>query len=177
MRTGKNVLRLFLICLLTLTAVAHAKIDLVPVSLKFREGLDDDVSMSYSQHTYVYVKNVGNRMIKTMKPIKVSLNGALYQGYLYGPDSSGGMLSGPVGVDQIGKIFLRLPLDTLSHCQKVHTRIDATRRVQVGSNVFTNDYKRLIAHDLDSNLFCLQLPPRRRIPIDLIKLPSNLIIE
>ena len=174
MRTFK---RLFTIGLLCLSTLSFAKVDIIPQSLKFREGLDDDVSMSYSQHTFVYVKNVGTQAFQTMKRIGVSLNGEIHKGYLYGPDNNGGMLGGPVAVGQVGKVFLRLPLDTLKHCQAVNVRIDTARQVQSGYGVYNNDYKKLTALDLNSNLFCLKLPPRRRLPRRPLPLLENMVVE
>lgn len=166
-----------LVCgLFLISSLVVAKIDLTPVAVKFQKGLDDDVSMSYSQHVLIYVKNVGNQVVKTRVRVKLSINGVNYRGYLYAPDNSGGALGGAIAVGQSGKIFLRLPLGRLKHCQALNIKIDTDRRLQHGFNVFNNDYKNLSARDRFQNRFCFKIPIKVKPPI-AFPLPRVIIMH
>lgn len=160
--------------LFLLQSLALARsIDFLPTSLKFRVGLDDDVSMSRSQHVYIYIKNIGRSNYTHHRGyrIRVKLNSNYYWGYIYGPDHRGGSLGGTIRRGETGKIFVRLPLRTLRHCGLVKTRIDTLRRIQVGGRrVFLNDSKKMMSIDMTSRIRCLR-PILTPIPRPIIRKP------
>ena len=129
-----------------------------PTTVKFKKSLDDDVSMTYSQRVFVYVKNTSGVEQRVEGPIAVVLNGKLKSGLLYGPDNIGGLLYGPVPVRKIGKIIVRLPVGTLKHCQRVKFQ-----------SWVTSGEKTMTAYEMGNNRPCLRIPPIRRLPRPLIR--------
>ncbi len=153
--------------LFSMFSVAHAdiRIDMNPQGLKFRKGLDDDVSMRYSQHIYLSFRNDGNIQMRNYTPVKVRLGSTNTQGYIYGPAARGGSLGGPVYPGEVANVFIRLPLGTLKHCQRVRATIDSNRTHQIGPSVFGNDTKTFTVYEMGkSRLLCTVLLPRPRFP-------------
>lgn len=161
-----------LLTLLNVAAFADPRTDITPVDLKFRKGLDDDITNTYSQHIYIYVKNTGTTTFRTYDPIRVSLNGIAYSGYLFASDEAGGSRGGPLAPGVTGKIFLRLPLNTLANCQSVNVKIDLERRFQYGPSVFSNDQKTMYATDFGVRRICGIIfnphPPVHPFPLPII---------
>lgn len=146
-------------------ALADPYIDLVPQSLKYQIGLDDDVSGRSSQHAWIAVRNDGNVNFRNRNVITVSVSGRTFSGYVYGPESAGSVLGGPIAPGQSGKLFVSLPLGTLSHCARVRVHIDVRRTHQTSThmtNVFANDVRTLQAVDMNNRSLCLDRP----IPVD-----------
>lgn len=149
-----RILALAAVFSLSTAALAEPTIDLVPQSLTFAKRLDDDVSMSYSQHVSIKLKNQGNVTWHNRNyRMSVSLDGRTYQALIYG--NPNGLLGGAIAPGQLGSAFFRLPLGTLRHCQSVGVRIDLARNQQVGyDSVFANDAKRFAAIDLQAITVC-----------------------
>lgn len=148
---------------LFLSSFAHSaiRIDMVPASVLIKKTLRDDVSNTYSQSVFIYVKNIGNRPLKVTRPIDVKINNVSFRGYLYGPDNQGGSVYGPVNPGQTGKIVVYRPVGTYRHCQRLSIHIDTSRRAQAttdGSNVFGNDSKTMLAKKYGSRRLCLNRP-------------------
>ncbi len=160
----KMLLVTLLLTLMT-AAFADPRLDIAPTNLKFKKGLDDDITNTYSQHIYIYVKNTGNLNFGPLAPIRVSLNDIAYTGYLYGSDESGGGRGGPLAPGVTGKIFLRLPLNTLANCQSVKVKVDLDRRFQFGASVFANDEKTMYATDFGIARLCGVIIPRDHLPL------------
>lgn len=121
-------------------STALGYVDLVPTGVRFAKVLDDDVSMHYSQHVSISVRNDGNEAVRNATSTRTRVGGGPYSGHLYGPDSAGGPLGGPVRPGEIAKYIVRLPLGTLRHCQTVRVHIDIDRRHQSGAaSVYSND--------------------------------------
>lgn len=130
----------------------------LPTTVKFKKSLDDDVSMTYSQRVFVYVKNRSGVEQFVEGPIGVVLNGKLLRGLLYGPDNMGGSIYGPVPVNKVGKIIVSLPVDTLKHCQRVKFQ-----------SWLTNGDKSMVAYEMGNSKPCLRIPPIRPLPRPFIR--------
>ncbi|MGA1839651.1 MAG: hypothetical protein ACMUIU_03415 [bacterium] len=145
------ILSLFFI---PLNANAWFTNDIKPVAIGAEVGLDDDAIMSYSQHVYIYVKNIGNYKYENTDFIKVRVGDTESNCSVYGlreGNTSCYTLHTPIYPGKTGLIFLRLPLDTLRTCQYVNVRIDVDRNTQFGFlvDVFRNDWARLIVNFSD----------------------------
>ncbi|MBF0361576.1 MAG: hypothetical protein HQK49_11225 [Oligoflexia bacterium] len=161
MKTIKLLLS-FSLLLMSVSVFAVDSIDFIPTKLTFKKGLDDDVSMSYSQHVYITIKNVGNKAYTKARGFNLMVQvGAIRKSALiYGPATSGGLLGGDINPGQEGLAIIRLPLNTLKHCQKYNVLIDVLRTVQMGPmTVFANDAVNLQGTDKDSIIRCLNIGP------------------
>lgn len=162
---GRKFLLSLSFCLFSaISSIGHAdiRIDLTPEKVVIAKTLVDDVSMTYAQSVYVYVKNVGNRPLKAINA-QVKINGVVYDGLLYGPDNRGGSLGGPIEVGETGKIIVSRPVGSYHHCQGLQIHIDPRRRLQAatsGADVFANDSKSLIAFEYGNIRPCFIRPPR-----------------
>jgi hypothetical protein len=137
-------------------AAAESRVDLVPVSLSYAKGLDDDVSLSYSQHVALVIKNLGN--VAWHNPaltMRVLIDGAAYSASIYGPVSTYWQLGAPIAPGQQGLVQFSLPLGTLKHCQRRSIRIDALQTNQAGSGVFANDTLAMFTVDRSSIRACV----------------------
>ncbi|MBT7669426.1 MAG: hypothetical protein HN623_07590, partial [Bdellovibrionales bacterium] len=150
-----------LITFITQGIAIAGTIDLKPIGLSYRKGLDDDISMHYSQHLYIKVKNVGTEDYTHVRgySINLKINGQYKTGYIYGPDHLGGALGGRIRPGAIGKIFFRLPLNSIARCASTRVHIDTNRRVQKGAGVYSNDRVTLLARDRESNMRCFYRIP------------------
>ncbi|MBL6991013.1 MAG: hypothetical protein ISR65_14605 [Bacteriovoracaceae bacterium] len=178
MKGIRSLVYLF-VCLAVSGVSIAGTIDLKPIGLSFKKGLDDDISMHYSQHVYIKIKNVGTEDYTAARGyrIKFKMNGSTRTGYIYGPDHDGGSLGGRIEPGEVGKIFFRLPLNTLARCAQTKIHIDSNRRVQRGGwRVFRNDKKVFLAHDRDSRFRCMRRISIPRLPRVLEPL-NNLILD
>ena len=158
---------LAIITLISQGVVMAGTIDLKPIGLSYKKGLDDDISMHYSQHLYIKVKNIGTEDYTHMRghSINLKINGQYKTGYIYGPDYTGGALGGRIQPGDSGKIFFRLPLNSIARCASTSIQIDTNRRVQKGRGVFRNDRVHLLARDRESFIRCFRRIPTPRRPI------------
>lgn len=167
MRLLGCALGLFLMSGLGYSAI---RVDMTPTRVMLRDVIVDDVSNFQMQAVYVYVKNVGNVDMRIDKRISVRVNRQLLEGFLYGPDNRGGSLYGPVRPGEEGKISLRVPLRTFSHCQRLDVHVDTARKVQAttdGGDVFANDRKTLVAFEYGNRRLCPVLPRPLPLPLPL----------
>lgn len=134
------------------SAFGDPRIDLVPLGLSFAKGLDDDVSMAYSQHVSIRVQNNGNAPWgSSSSSMRVAIAGRIVTASIYGPHPDGyWVLGGRINPGQFGSVSLRLPLRTLVHCQSTPLTIDLGHTQQFGPAVFSNDSKTLIAVNLQA---------------------------
>ena len=146
-------------------AKADPKVDMIPTSLKFQVGLDDDVSGATSQHIYIGLTAGGNLPIRTTGIVRVLIGSTIYNALVYGPASSGGSRGGPINPGETGILFVRAPLGTLRHCQKVLVHIDLAQNSQFGPGVFSNDQKTMTALEFGRPQICLAIVPRPLPPI------------
>ena len=162
----KKILGLLILALST-QAFAATRIDLTATALKFGVGVDDDVNNVSSQHIFIYFRNDGNVTYQNRTPMMVTVKGIRTSGYVYGSDERGGGLWDRVLPGEMAKIFVRLPLNTLSHCENVPVVIDVGHTHQVGIGVFDNDAKTMKAYSFaKSPLLCsiIEIDPRLPLP-------------
>ncbi|MBF0297687.1 MAG: hypothetical protein HQK51_03145 [Oligoflexia bacterium] len=157
----KSLLTISLL-MISLSLFAIDSIDFIPTKLTFKKGLDDDVSMSYSQHVYITIKNIGNQAYTKTRGynLMVQIGNTKKSALIYGPASSGGLMGGTIQPGQEGLAIVKLPLETLKHCQKYTVGIDLLRTVQLGAiSVFTNDFTTLQGKDTASTILCARITP------------------
>ncbi len=133
------------------------RVDITPTLIAHKNIIIDQLKLHNSQLVQVFVKNVGNSPLRTLKPIKVAINDTVYSGFLYGTEEKGSLRGGPVEAGETGKITLQIPANSFRHCQLLKVQIDVDQEVQTttnGNNVFANDQRSLISREFDNKGFC-----------------------
>jgi hypothetical protein len=130
--------------------------DLIPLSVRYRRVVVNDITGAQGLRVTVYVKNIGSLPVQ-------GLNGGVMvaaiwntHAALYGPSGGGYNLGAPIRTGQTGMFLFDAPLDSLRRCLRSKIWIDTRRTLQKGpvSVIYLNDSKVLPAVDEQSPAIC-----------------------
>jgi len=136
--------------------VASAASDLIPTAVRFKERVVDDVTGARAIVIHAKVKNIGSNPVKGLSAGLV-VGSHWKKASVYGPKSGGGYYLGrAIEPGETGLLSMRVPVDSLNHCQKVKVIIDTARTLQKGgAYIFRNDSGFFKAREYGNYQVCL----------------------